>query len=127
MFLRRLHHRSHQDSDPELLLAAQQGSADAITTLYHRHGPLIYRFTLRLSRDSAIAEEITQEVFLALLRHSDRYDAQRGASLSTWLCSIARRQLWRYFERTRRYVPLDSPDSDAEPFDPPSPDLDPSQ
>ena len=124
MFLRRLHHRSQQDSDPELLLAAQQGSADAVTTLYHRHGPLLYRFTLRLSRDTAVAEEITQEVFLALIRNTSRYDPQRGASLSTWLCAIARRQLWRHLERTQRFVPIDSPD---EPFDPPSPDDNPAE
>jgi RNA polymerase sigma-70 factor (ECF subfamily) len=123
MFLRRLQSRSQEDSDHELLLAAQQGSSDAIAALYHRHCPLIYRFTLRLSRDSAVAEEITQEVFLALLRHTDRYDAQR-AGLSTWLCGIARRQLWRYFERNQRFVPIDSPD---EPYDPPSPEDDPAE
>src|SRR5580765_6042025 len=124
MFLRRLHPRHQQDSESKLLLAAQQGSSEAIGALYHRHGPLIYRFTLRLSRDSAVAEEITQEVFLTLIRHVDRYDSTRGASISTWLCGIARRQLWRHFERTQRFVPIDSPD---EPFDPPSPDDDPAQ
>jgi RNA polymerase sigma-70 factor, ECF subfamily len=126
MFLHRRHLRIEQASDPELLLAAQQGSSDAIAILYRRHSPLIYRFTLRLSRNTAIAEEITQEVFLALLRHPNRYDPQRG-NLTTWLCGIARRQLWRHLERSQRFVPIDSPDSDAEPFDPPSPDDDPAQ
>ena len=120
----RLHSRSQQNSDPELLLAAQQGSSEAIAALYHRHGPLIYRFTLRLSRDTAVAEEITQEVFLALLRDTSRYDANRGTSLSTWLCGIARRQLWRHFERTQRFVPIDTLD---EPFDPPSFDEGPAE
>ena len=126
MFLHRRQHRIEQASDPELLLAAQQGSSDALAALYQRHSPLVYRFTLRLSRDTATAEEITQEVFLALLRQADRYDSQR-ANLSTWLCGIARRQLWRHLERNERFVPIDSPDSDAEPFDPPSPDDDPAQ
>ena len=117
-------HRIDQVSDQELLTAAQKGSSEAIAILYRRHSPLIYRYVLRLSRDAAIAEEVTQEVFLALLRHNNRYDANRGASLSTWLCGIARRQVWRHFERTLRFVPIDSPD---EPFDPPSPDDDPAQ
>jgi RNA polymerase sigma-70 factor (ECF subfamily) len=116
-------HRFDQDSDPKLLAAAQQGSSEAIAILYRRHSPLIYRYILRLSRDNAVAEEITQEVFLALLRQTDRYDAQR-ASLSTWLCGIARRQLWRHLDRSQRFVPIDSPD---EPFDPPSPDDDPAE
>lgn len=124
MFLRRLHPRSQQDSDHELLLAAQQGSSDAIAALYHLHAPLIYRFTLRLSRDTAVAEEITQEVFLALLRDTSRFDANRGTALSTWLCGIARRKLWRHLERTQRFVPIDSPD---DPFDPPSLDEGPGE
>jgi RNA polymerase sigma-70 factor (ECF subfamily) len=123
MFSLRRQHRFDQDSDPELLTTARQGSCDAIALLYRRHSPLIYRYVLRLSRDNAIAEEITQEVFLALLRQPDRYDPQR-ASLSTWLCGIARRQLWRHLERNQRFVPIDSPD---EPFDPVSPDEGPAE
>lgn len=85
-------------SDAALHRAALQGNEEAIATLYRRHGGLVYRFTLRMSRDAAMAEEITQEVFLALLRQLERFDPQRGA-LSTWLCGIARRQLWKHFEQ----------------------------
>jgi RNA polymerase sigma-70 factor, ECF subfamily len=85
-------------SDAELHRAAVAGSSDAMATLYRRHGGLVYRFTLRMSRDAAVAEEITQEVFLALLSQMNRFDTERGA-LSTWLCGIARRQLWKHLER----------------------------
>jgi hypothetical protein len=61
-----------------------------MSALYRRHGGLVYRFTLQMSRDVAVAEEITQEVFLALLTQIGRFDAGRG-TLSTWLCGIARR------------------------------------
>ena len=83
--------------------------------LYRRHGGLVYRFTLRMSHDAAIAEEVTQEVFLALLNKPDRFDATRGA-LSTWLCGIARRQLWKHLGRFDQNV--DSDDApEAESFD----------
>jgi RNA polymerase sigma-70 factor (ECF subfamily) len=85
-------------TDAELHRAAIAGSSEAMATLYRRHGGLVYRFTLRMSRDAAVAEEITQEVFLALLSQMDRFDTERGA-LSTWLCGIARRQLWKHLER----------------------------
>jgi len=85
-------------SDEELHRAALAGSGEAMAALYRRHGGLVYRFTLQMSRNDAVAEEITQEVFLALLTQMDRFDAGRG-SLSTWLCGIARRQLWKYLER----------------------------
>ena len=88
-------------SDEELHRAALAGSGEAMAALYRRHGGLVYRFTLQMSRNAAVAEEITQEVFLALLTQIDRFDAGRGA-LSTWLCGIARRQLWKIWSETKR-------------------------
>jgi RNA polymerase sigma-70 factor (ECF subfamily) len=85
-------------TDPQLHRSALAGSGEAIAALYNRHGGLVYRFTLRMSGNVSIAEEITQEVFLALLTQIDRFDAARG-SLSTWLCGIARRKLWKHLER----------------------------
>jgi RNA polymerase sigma-70 factor (ECF subfamily) len=93
-------------SDAELHRAALAGSGEAMATLYRRHGGLVYRFSLRMSRDASIAEEITQETFLALLSRMDRFDAERGA-LSTWLCGIARRQLWKHLERSEQADALD--------------------
>jgi RNA polymerase sigma-70 factor (ECF subfamily) len=86
-------------SDGELHRAALAGSEEAMAALYRRHGGLVYRFTLQMSRNDAVAEEITQEVFLALLTQIDRFDAERG-ELSTWLCGIARHQLWKHLQRT---------------------------
>src|SRR6266567_2231059 len=85
-------------SDGELHRAALAGSGEAMAALYRRHGGLVYRFTLQMSRNEAVAEEITQEVFLALLTQIDRFDAERG-ELSTWLCGIARHQLWKHLQR----------------------------
>lgn len=99
MFERLRHRRVDGElSDEELHRAALAGSGEAMATFYRRHGGLVYRFTLQMSRDTAVAEEITQEVFLALLTQIDRFDAGRG-TLSTWLCGIARRQLWKHLER----------------------------
>ena len=93
-------------SDEQLHRAALAGSGEAMAALYRRHGGLVYRFTLQMSRDAAVAEEITQEVFLALLTQIGRFDAGR-ATLSTWLCGIARRQLWKYLERSEPAVLFD--------------------
>ena len=93
-------------SDEELHRAALAGSGEAMAALYRKHGGLVYRFTLQMSRNPAVAEEITQEVFLALLTQIDRFDAGRG-TLSTWLCGIARRQLWKYLERNEEAAAFD--------------------
>src|ERR1700739_23494 len=100
-------------SDRELHRAALAGSGEAMAALYRRHGGLVYRFTLQMSRDEAVAEEITQEVFLALLTQIDRFDGARG-SLSTWLCGIARRQLLKHWNRGESEARLDREDESAE-------------
>ncbi len=88
-----------------------------MAALYRRHGGLVYRFTLQMSRNDAVAEEITQEVFLALLTQIDRFDAARG-SLSTWLCGIARRKLWKHLERSGAADRFDFDEESAEVISP---------
>ena len=106
---------TNQESDIDLYRAAGRGSEEAMAALYRRHGSLVYRFSLRMCQDAWAAEEVTQEVFLALLRQPDRFDPERAA-LPTWLCGIARRQVWKYLERNRRLpgVDMDSEDSGFE-------------
>lgn len=119
----RLRRNAAHESDANLAKAIGRDDREAMADLYRRYGALIYRFTLRMSQNATIAEEITQEVFLALLRQPNQFDPERAA-LSTWLCGIARRQLWKHMERDQRFVPLDS---EQELFEPVSTDPGPAE
>ena len=55
-------------TDEELFERAQAGEEEAFTCLYRRRQAGLYRFALRMSGSAVIAEDVTQEVFLALLR-----------------------------------------------------------
>lgn len=99
--------RRESESDAYLVRAACRGNGDAIGELYERHGAMVYRFTLRMSGDVSMAEEITQEVFLAFLRQPHQFEEERGA-FSTWLCGIARRQLWKRMEREESFIGIDA-------------------
>src|SRR5262245_66395003 len=92
-------------SDAELLRLMVAGDEQAFTALYRRHQGFVYRFALLMSGRANIAEEVTQEVFLALLYQAHRYDPARG-SLSAYLCGTARNQVLRLLERERPYVQL---------------------
>ena len=81
------------------------GDDQAFTTLYRRHQGQVYRFALLMSGSVAIAEDVTQEVFMVLIRESDRYDPSRG-QLSAFLYGVARNHVLRCIERDRSYVPL---------------------
>jgi RNA polymerase sigma-70 factor, ECF subfamily len=92
-------------SDAELLRRMTTGDDQAFTALYRRHQGAVYRFALLMSGSTVLAEEVTQEVFLALMREALRYDTRRG-SLAAYLCGVARNYVLRLLERERPYVPL---------------------
>jgi len=103
---------SPSHSDGELLRLSLKGDEDAFRALYHRHQRAIYRFALQMSGKPEIAEEVTQEVFLVLMRAAQDYDPARG-SLSSYLYGIARNFVLRCLEREKPYLTvLDDPGSD---------------
>lgn len=97
--------KSMVPSDAELVRLMLAGDEQAFTALYRRHKGLIYRFALLMSGQASVAEEVAQEVFLALLRKGDRYDPSRG-SLKAYLCGAARNQVLLLMERERPYVQI---------------------
>jgi len=95
-----------EPSDPELVERARGGEREAFGFLYRRHQAYVYRFARAMTGSAALAEDIVQEVFLALMRDLDRYDASR-AGLRTYLFGVAR-NLARYKTRSlRRLISLD--------------------
>jgi RNA polymerase sigma-70 factor, ECF subfamily len=105
-------------SEAELLRLMVAGDEPAFTTLYRRHQGTVYRFALLMSGSAHIAEEVTQEVFLALLREAQRYDPTRG-SLASYLYGMARNQVLRLLSRERPYVPLVEETEEGEAAPPP--------
>jgi len=92
-------------SDADLLRLIVAGDDQAFTTVYRRHQPQIYRFALLMSGSVTMAEDVTQEVFLVLIREAHHYDPSRGP-LSAYLYGVARNYVLRALERDRSYVPL---------------------
>lgn len=106
-----------EPSDPELVERARGGEREAFAFLYRRHQAYVYRFARAMTGSSPLAEDVVQEVFLALMRDLDRYDASRAA-LRTYLFGIAR-NLSRYKLRSlRRLVPLDDTEEPVASEDP---------
>jgi RNA polymerase sigma-70 factor, ECF subfamily len=91
-------------TDEALLERMTAGDEEAFTLLYRRRHPSVYRFVLRMSGNRAIAEDVTQEVFLALIRDSRRFDPARG-SFAAFLFGIARNHLHKRWELDKRLVP----------------------
>jgi RNA polymerase sigma-70 factor (ECF subfamily) len=74
-------------SEVELIERAKQGDAEAFEALYHLHKRRVYSLCLRMTANTAAAEDLTQEAFLQLFRKIGTF---RGESaFSTWLHRMA--------------------------------------
>ena len=111
MIKREMAHQS-TETDDELLTRLRRGDEAAFVTLYRRRQGAIYRFAMHMSGSATAAEDITQEVFLALLRRECGYDPERG-TLSGYLFGIARKLVLRNLERGRSDVALETEPDDA--------------
>jgi len=98
----------HEDnpSDGELFQSMLAGGEDALAALFRRRQGGIYRFALQMCGSQALAEDVTQEVFMVLIRDGQTFDPTRG-SLNSFLVGVARNLLLRRLQRERFYVPMD--------------------
>jgi RNA polymerase sigma-70 factor (ECF subfamily) len=81
-------------SDEELMVAFSRGTAEAFDELFRRYRQPLFGFFRRRLADPALAEELTQETFLAILRSSSRYEPR--ALFRTYLYAIGFRILRAY-------------------------------
>ena len=94
-------------SDEMLLEGIGDGNRTAMHTLYSRHNVRVFRFILRMVRDTTIAEDLVSQVFLDVWRTAGQFEGR--AQVSTWLLSIARFKALTAL-RQRRHEDIDQDD-----------------
>ena len=87
-------------SDEALMLEHGKGSEDAYSVLVHRHQRGVLNYTFRMVQNRHIAEELTQEVFLALVKNAGRY--KPTAKFTTYLYTIASNIVSKEWARRKR-------------------------
>ena len=92
-------------SDNELLRLMQAGDEEALAQLYRRRQAVVFRFAWQMSGSKCIAEDVTQEVFLFLMREGHVFDPARG-SLSAFLLGVARNHVLRRLRVEKLLSPL---------------------
>src|SRR6516165_11574163 len=75
-------------SDDALLAGVRAGDEQALAKLLERYAPAVYRFGAKMCRDPEDARDVMQDTLLAAARGLREF--RGGASLSTWLFTIAR-------------------------------------
>jgi RNA polymerase sigma-70 factor, ECF subfamily len=98
--------------DDQLLKRIAAGDTEAFAALFRRRQGDVYRFALHMTAQPAVADDVTQDTFLAVMHDAARYDAAR-ATVVAWLCGIARHHVLRRLERDRPMQPLEIDDEAA--------------
>ena len=74
-----------------LLELVARGDEKAFALLYDHASAQVFGLVRRVVRNPALAEEVTQEVFVQVWRTATRFDATAGSAM-TWICTIAHRR-----------------------------------
>jgi RNA polymerase sigma-70 factor (ECF subfamily) len=75
----------------DLMAAVARGDTRAFEVLYDRTSTAVYGTVLRVLRDRAQSEEVTQEVMVEVWRHAGRFDENRGSVMS-WILTMTHRR-----------------------------------
>src|SRR3989442_4443670 len=107
---RRMPSTEHAPGDEELMRQVADGSAEALGLLHRRFARSIFGLAVQ-SLDRAAAEDLVQEVFLAVWRNARRFEPERG-TVRAWVLQIAHFRLLNELRRRSRQ-PEDVPDPEG--------------
>jgi RNA polymerase sigma factor (sigma-70 family) len=91
-------------SDEELARSAQAGSQEAFIQLYERFFPTVYVW-VRFKVPEADVEDVTQEIFIAVLKSLGNFKNQ--SKISTWIWTITKRKIADYYRARKIKQPVD--------------------
>ena len=107
---------AESQSDADVMLRVKAGDQSAFEYLVQKYRRPMVSFMYRMARNSAIAEDLAQEVFLRVYRSRETYEP--SAKFSTWLYRIATNLAVNHARDTRHERPeiqvsLDEPDEES--------------
>ncbi|MEO8082808.1 MAG: sigma-70 family RNA polymerase sigma factor [Ardenticatenales bacterium] len=98
-------------AEPHLVARATRGERGAFGLLYQRHVERVFRFVVFRVRDEAMAEDLTQDIFISAYRGIDRLE--QAEKFVPWLLTIARNRVlnhWRAAQRGTEHVAFERGD-----------------
>jgi len=92
----------------QLVRKAKSGDSESFGKLYDIFQPRIYRYFYFRTSPRETAEDLTQTVFLEMIRSLDRYIMRESARFSTWLFQIAHHRLIDHYRKNKISISIDA-------------------
>lgn len=96
--------------DNELIDKCKNGEKHAFQQLISKYHPYVNKYLGNISDDESIAEDLTQETFIKLIRNIEKFDQMGKAKFSTYLIQIAKNCYIDYYRSEKKRlsnIPLD--------------------
>jgi len=88
-----------QLSDEELMQTVSEGNLDAMTYIFERYNVRLYNFYYQMVKDVAICEDLTQNVFLKVIKYKHSY---KGGKFASWIFKIARNLFYDHYQEQKK-------------------------
>ena len=88
-------------SDEQLIQWVAQGDSSCLGTLFERHHRGVYQFCLQMIRNPAHAEDVTQNVFMKILKAAKKFRGE--GTFKGWMYNIARNATYDYMRQNKRH------------------------
>ena len=103
-------HNLKQLSDEDLMEIVSQGNLDAMTYIFERYHIRLYNFYFQKIRDASVCEDLTQNVFLKIIKYKHSY---KGGKFASWIFKIARNLFYDYYQEQKKTQPFEDIDNVA--------------
>lgn len=88
-------------NEKEIIKRCQNGDRAAFDTLIRAYYPYVTKYLLKLTHDEILTEDLTQEVFLKMIRSIDKYKSGGKAAFATYLITAAKNTFIDYTRRAK--------------------------
>ncbi len=78
------------------------GEGVSIENIYKENYPIVFGFLVSLTKDRALAEELTAETFYKAIIYIKKYDGKY--KISSWLCQIAKNEYFKYYNSHKKLI-----------------------
>lgn len=92
-------------TDSRVMEEVQDGRVERLAVLFERHHVKLYNYFLRLTRNRSLSEDLTQDVFVRVLKYKSTFQPDRD--FTVWLYAIARNAHLDHLRKNKDTLPLD--------------------
>lgn len=99
----------------QLITATRQGDTQAFRQIVETFSDMVFALAMRMLGNKTDAEDIVQNVFVAVWTHIDRYQADKG-SFKTWLYTLSTRQCLDVLKQRKKRQTMEIPSIESKGF-----------